>query len=124
MDLDKVRVKERIAEEHYDEFNRNYRSKNYQEASLTLYECVKSLVCALAMFKEEELKSDEEIMNFLNQMQEAGDISQEEITIIKYIRVNGLRGTMDERMFEIYKEKTDRIIAKLKRILRDKLVDL
>ncbi len=122
MDLNKIKIKERVADENYDEFYRNYKNKNLREASKYLWVCIKSLVCALGLYENKEIKSQEEVIYFLNELTSSGEITKEEVDTIRAIHINFLRNTMDEQIFEIYRERTERLINKLKNILKDKIM--
>jgi uncharacterized protein (UPF0332 family) len=124
MDTNSIRIKERIAEESYDNFQRNYRNKRLREASLDLSKTIKYLVQALALFKDKELNTHQEIMNFLNELLKDGEIIKEEMNTAKTIYINGLRGTMDERMFDIYIERAEKLINKLKAIIKGNLINI
>jgi len=118
MDISSIRIKERVAEEFYDKFDRSYRRNDLREASKNLWSCLKYLVFALGLCKDKEL-AEKDIMDFLNEFEI--EITKEDINTIKAIHINSLRGTMDSRMFDIYKRKIEVLRNKLKNMIRSYL---
>jgi len=118
MDRSSVRIKERVAEEFYNKFDASYRRKDLREASKNLWECIQHLVLALGFCENKDL-ADKDFMDFLNEFE--SEITGADISTIKAIHINFLRGTMDAKIFEIYKRKFEVLRNKLKKIIGDYL---
>lgn len=123
MDLSKVQLKERIAEESYTHFYRNRSAGRLREASRYLWLSAENLIFALGALEGKEITTAEETIVFLNELMVSGDLVKEDIDVLKAIKTNAIRGTLDEELFEKYVERSERIIRKIKDMLKTKVIE-
>jgi hypothetical protein len=123
VDGSKVTERQRTSEYYYSKSLSSQRSGNLKEASLNLWKSAETLILALADFKAREIKNFSEAISFLEEYKSNGMVSQKEIYALKANHINSQRGNMEAQMFSIEAERTQILIQKLKKILKDYLVN-
>ncbi len=120
--VDEVVRKKRNADYYYENFRRAYRNKDLKKSSEYLWDIIRDLSYCVGLFRNKKLDNFAKIIEFLGELSKEGEITKEQVGAVQAIHTNALRNVLDEPMFEIYRERAERTIRKLKDILRDKLV--
>lgn len=122
VDVDEVVRKKRNAEYYYENFLRYYRNKDLKKSSEYLWNTINALTYSAGLFENKKLDNPVKIINFLGELAKRGEITKEQISAVQAIHTNAMRNVLDEPMFEIYRERAERTIRKLKDILKDRLI--
>ena len=122
-DLNDLHVKERNAEYFYESFERFYRQGDYTEACQSLWKAALTVIAGIASFENKEIKTIAEAKAYLQKFVLKGEISASEVSALECIYLNRLRNNSDESMLAIHLEKVDNLMRKLKKILRDYIMN-
>jgi hypothetical protein len=118
-DLSNISVKERNAEYFYESFDRFYRSGDYSESCQSLWKAVNLIIAAIASFEDKEIKTIAEAKIYLQKFVIKGEITPIEVSALESVYSNRLRNSGDDSMLSIQIERTDNLFRKLKKILKD-----
>ncbi|MCK4428755.1 MAG: hypothetical protein KAU95_00145, partial [Candidatus Aenigmarchaeota archaeon] len=112
VDFDEITRKRRNADYNYDNFTRSHRNKDFKKSSQYLWSAVKDLTYCIGLFRGKKLVDYAKIIEFLNELSTEGEILKEQVTAVQGIYTNALRNVLDEPMFEIFAERTEKTIRK------------
>jgi hypothetical protein len=122
-DLSNISVKERNAEYFHESFERFYRSGNYSEACLSLWKALELIIAGIASFENKEIKTLAETKLYLQKFVQNGEIRADELSALDAIYANRLRDCGDETMLAIKIERSENLFRKLKKILKDYIIN-
>jgi len=122
-DLSNLAVKERNAEYFYESFDRFYRSGDYSEACLSLWKALNLVISGIASFENKEIKTIVEAKIYLQKFVQNGEISASELFSLDAIYACRLRASGDDTMLAIHIERTENLFRKLKKILKDYIMN-
>ena len=122
-DLSDIRVKERNAEYFYESFERFYRQGEYVEACQSLWKAAATILSTIASFENKEVKTIEEAKALVQRFVQKGEVTSGEASALEVVYRNRTRLTGDEAMISLQIERADNLVRKLKRILKDYILN-
>lgn len=122
-DLIHIQEHQRTADQYYDHYLSCVRSGDSQEASKNLWKATHTLISAIASLRGKEVKNIQEAKSFLEEYRAKAMVTGQEIIALNAIYTNSLRGNMEETMFSIEADRMSTLLQKLKRILKDYLLN-
>ncbi|MCK4428838.1 MAG: hypothetical protein KAU95_00570, partial [Candidatus Aenigmarchaeota archaeon] len=81
------------------------------------------LTYCIGLFRSKKLVDYAKIIEFLNELSTEGEITKAQVTAVQGIYTNALRNVLDEPMFEIFAERTEKTIRKLKEMIKGRLTE-
>lgn len=122
-DLSNLQVKERNAEYFYESFERFYRSGDYVEACQSLWKATLAILSTIASFENKDVKTLEEAKALIQRFVQKGEVTSSEASALETVYRNRVRITGDEAMIALHIERADNLVRKLKRILKDYIIN-
>lgn len=122
-DLNNLMVKERNAEYFHESFERFYRQEDYPEACQSLWKAINLIIVSIASFENKEIKTFAEAKDYLQKFMQKGEITSTEISALEFVYNNRQRSSGDDSMLALQFERAENLFRKLKKILKDYVVN-
>ncbi|MBN2094752.1 MAG: hypothetical protein JW727_01790 [Candidatus Aenigmarchaeota archaeon] len=118
-----LRVKERNADYLYESFQRAYGRRDFAEACNYLWKANLTIISALGAMDGMDVRDIAGAKAFLYRFLKRGDISNPEISSLEVIYANRARSSGDEPMLTLHIERCEKLLRKLKVLLKDYILN-
>lgn len=121
-----IKRRKELANYYYDNFRKYYEAKNFSKASEFLWGALNELSYAIGMFYGRKLGDHGKVVNFVRELAEINRDKEmgEFMDAAQSIHANFFHDFMDELVFETNKQKTEKLLEKLTKILDSELKKL
>jgi hypothetical protein len=113
----------KLADHYYDNYRKYYENKNYSKASEFLWGSINALVYALGLLHGKRVSDHKKVVDFITglaNMYRDKEIG-EGLSSAQSIHANFFHDFMTESMFEDNRERTEKLLEKLVKILDTEL---
>jgi hypothetical protein len=124
--LSEIKRRKDLADYYYDNYQKHYRQKSLSKASEFLWGSINALVYAIGLFYNKKLSKHTEIRDFIKDLANAYDDKDlaQGLLAAERIHANFFHDFMDEMMFEEDKQKIEKLLNRLAKILDEKIKTL
>jgi len=118
-----IKRRRNLTNYYYDNFRKQYEAKNFSKASEFLWGALNALAYAIGLLHGEKLNEHKKVVDFINKLANAYRDKEiiECLAAAQTIHANFFHDFMDESTFEVSRQKTEKLLEKLTKILDEEL---
>ena len=112
-------TRRRLADYYYDNFRKYYEAKKFSKSSEFLWGALNALVYAIGLLYGKKVGKHKEVVDFVTELANAHEDKEmgELLSSAQTLHANFYHDFMDELMFEDDRQKTEKLLEKLVKIL-------